>query len=160
VKFAVASDHAGIVLHDPVVAELRRLGHEVRETPKPSGPVDYPDVATSVTQLVSNGSAARGVLLCGSGVGMSVAATKVTGIRAAVCHDTFSARQGVEDDAMNVLCLGARVVGPDLALEVVRAFAAASFSGAERHVRRLAKVATIEKSSQQTIEVEHVQSHD
>lgn len=91
---------------------------------------------------------------------MSVAATKVTGIRAAVCHDTFSARQGVEDDAMNVLCLGARVVGPDLALEVVRAFAAASFSGAERHVRRLAKVATIEKSSQQTIEVEHVQSHD
>jgi ribose 5-phosphate isomerase B len=107
---------------------------------------DYPDFAAAVARAILEGSADRGVLLCGSGVGASVAANKFVGIRSALCHDTFSARQGVEDDAMNVLALGARVVGPALAVELVRAFLRADFSGAERHRRRLAKVESFERS--------------
>jgi ribose 5-phosphate isomerase B len=109
--------------------------------------VDYPDFARAVALGVVSGGSERGIVLCGSGVGASVAATKVPGVRAAMCHDTFSARQGVEDDDMNVLCLGARVIGPALAAELVRAFVNAKFSGAERHVRRLAKVNAIERDA-------------
>jgi len=108
---------------------------------------DYPDYAASVARAVLDGSAERGILICGSGVGASVAANKFPGIRAALCHDTFSARQGVEDDAMNVLALGARVIGPSLAAELVVAFLRAKFSGAERHLRRLEKVKQLEHGS-------------
>jgi ribose 5-phosphate isomerase B len=145
-RFAVACDHAGFPLKDAAIATLRALGHDVcdlgGDSPEPS---DYPDRARAVGDAVRLGRADRGVLLCGSGVGASVAANKLPGVRAAVCHDTYSARQGVEDDEMNVLCLGARVVGSELAMACVRAFAGASFSNAERHVRRLAKVNAIER---------------
>src|SRR5262249_37701600 len=105
---------------------------------------DYPDFARAVAEAVAGGKADRGVLICGSGVGASIAANKVRDIRAGVCHDTYSARQGVEHDDMNVLCLGARIGGPSLAAELVRAFMAARFSGEERHVRRLAKIRLLE----------------
>ena len=145
-NYAVAADHAGFPLKAMVVEELRARGHEVSDlgvfTTEPS---DYPDAARAVGEALLRGAAARGVLICGSGVGASVAANKMPGIRAAICHDTFSARQGVEDDDMNVLCLGARVIGPALALEVVRAFASAEFCHAERHTRRLEKVRAIER---------------
>ena len=145
-KYAVASDHAGFPLKPSVVAELRSRGHEVTDlgvfTPEPA---DYPDAARSVGEALMRGTATRGVLICGSGVGANVAANKMPGIRAAICHDTFSARQGVEDDDMNVLCLGARIIGPALALDVLRAFAGAEFSHAERHILRLEKVRAIER---------------
>jgi ribose 5-phosphate isomerase B len=145
-RVAVGSDHAGFPLKDAVVAELRRLGHAVVDKGTfDTAPVDYPDYAEAVALAVVGGEAERGVLLCGSGVGASVAANKVPGIRAAVCHDTYSAHQGVEHDDMNVLVLGARVIGPELALEAVRAFIGARFSGEERHVRRLHKVLAIEE---------------
>jgi len=143
---AIAADHGGFQLK-PVLAEyLQKLGHTVNDlgTHGP-GPVDYPDYAGAVAAAVRAGKAERGIVICGSGVGASVAANKFPGIRAAVCHDTFSAHQGVEDDDMNVLCLGARIVGTELAKEIVRTFLSASFSGAERHVRRLGKVNAIEK---------------
>jgi ribose 5-phosphate isomerase B len=145
VRIAVGCDHAGFPLKDAAVAELRRLGHEVADLGTNSAEaVDYPDYAQAVAEAVMRGEAERGLLLCGSGVGASVAANKVPGVRAAVCHDTFSARQGVEDDDMNVLCLGARVIGPELALDVIRAWLSATFSNADRHVRRLNKVKALE----------------
>lgn|SRR5574341_104910 len=145
-KIAIGADHGGFGLKTVIVHFLRELGHEASDLgTHSSGPVDYPDFARAVAQAVREGKAERGVLICGSGVGACVAANKFPGIRASVCHDAFSARQGVEDDDMNVLCLGARVVGPELAKELVRAFLAAKFSGAERHVRRLGKVIAIEK---------------
>jgi ribose 5-phosphate isomerase B len=144
-KFAVGCDHAGFPLKGAVIDVLRGLGHEVEDLGTyDTQPADYPDYALKVGLAVSSGRCARGVLVCGSGVGASVAANKIPGVRSALCHDTFSARQGVEDDDLNVLCLGARVIGPALAAEVVRAFAAAAFSNAERHVRRLNKVKAIE----------------
>lgn len=144
-RIAVGCDHAGFPLKEPAIEELRRLGHEVLDLGTDStDPVDYPDFAQQVGEAVARGEADLGLLLCGSGVGASVAANKVPGVRAAVCHDTFSARQGVEDDDMNVLCLGARVIGDQLALDVIRAWQAATFSNAERHVRRLNKVKAIE----------------
>ena len=144
-RIAVGCDHAGFPLKSSAVAELQRLGHEVIDVGTNSDePVDYPDFAQAVAEAVMRGEADRGLLLCGSGVGASVAANKVPGVRAAVCHDTFSARQGVEDDDMNVLCLGARVIGPQLALDVIRAWQGALFSNAERHARRLAKLKAIE----------------
>ncbi len=143
---ALGTDHAGFALKATVVDAIRRLGHDVLDcgatTIDPTD--DYPDFAAQVARAVLAGRAERGVLLCGSGVGASVAANKFRGIRSALCHDTFSARQGVEDDAMNVLTLGARVIGPALAEELVRAFLAAEFSGAERHRRRLEKVQRFE----------------
>lgn len=144
-KVAVAADHAGLALKARLIDELRRLGHEPLDlgTDSPD-PVDYPDYARAVAREVRSGRAARAVLVCGSGVGAAVAANKFRGIRAGTCHDTFSARQAVEDDDVNVLCLGARVVGPELAAELVRAFAGARFSGAERHRRRLAKISAFE----------------
>ena len=145
-KIAIGADHGGFPLKAELVKYLELSGHACQDLGTfSSEAVDYPDIARAVAQILRGGSAERGILICGSGVGASVAANKFPGIRAAVCHDTFSARQGVEDDNMNVLCLGARVVGPELAKELARAFLAAEFSGAERHVRRLGKIEVIEK---------------
>ena len=150
-KIAVAADHGGFPLKTMIVPFLRSLGHEVMDLGTESvEPSDYPDYARRLALRVREGGAARGVLICGSGVGASVAANKVPGIRAAVCHDTFSARQGVEDDDMNVLCLGARVIGPELAKELARTFLLAAFSGAERHVRRVGKVGDLEREFMKT----------
>jgi len=145
-KIAIGCDHAGYPLKDHVVEQVRAAQNEVIDcgatTLIPED--DYPDYALAVAEAVRSGRAQRGIVVCGSGVGVSVAANKIPGIRAAMCHDTFSARQGVEDDAMNVLCLGARVIGPETASEVIRAYLKAEFSGAERHQRRLDKVKKIE----------------
>ena len=142
---AVASDHAGFPLKAPVIEALRAAGHQVTDLGTAStDPVDYPDYARAIADAIRSGRAERAVLLCGSGAGACVAANKFRGIRAATCHDSFSARQAVEDDDLNVLCLGARVIGLQLALDLVRDFINARFSGAERHRRRLAKIAAFE----------------
>ena len=148
-RIAVGADHAGFPLKAPVIEKLRACGHEVVDlgTDRTEA-VDYPDYAQAVGEAGMRGEADRGVLVCGSGVGASVAANKIPGVRAATCHDTFSARQGVEDDDMNVLSMGARVVGEQLAIEIVKAWAGAVFSNEERHVRRLAKVKALEKRYQ------------
>ena len=145
-KVAVAADHAGSLLLTPVLDEVRRLGHEALDlgTHDAVTPDDYPDRAADLAAAVAAGRAERGVLICGSGVGASVAANKVRGIRAALCHDTYSAHQGVEHDQMNVLCLGSRVIGVELALELVRAYLAARKSDEPRHLRRVAKIAAME----------------
>lgn len=145
-RIAVGADHAGTPLNEVVISELRRLGHEVVDlgTHDPSQPDDYPDYAAAVAEELTSGRCERGLLICGSGVGVAVAANKVPGIRAGMCHDFYSAHQGVEHDNMNVLCLGARVVGPELMLDLVRAFLAARFTGEERHRRRLAKISALE----------------
>ena len=144
-KIVVGSDHAGFTLKQEMAALLRGDGHEVLDVGTDStAAVDYPDFSEKVALAVREGRAERGVLICGSGVGASVAANKVTGVRAAICHDTYSAHQGVEHDDLNVLVLGGRVVGEALALDLVRAFVSASFSGEERHARRLAKVLALE----------------
>jgi ribose 5-phosphate isomerase B len=146
---AIGSDHAGFELKPRVMKQVEASGHRaldcgayaLAETD------DYPDFARAVGEAIRGGRAERGILICGSGVGISIAANKLPGVRAAICHDTYSAHQGVEHDGMNVLCLGARVVGVELADELVRAFLGAVFSNAERHARRLAKVVEIEKSA-------------
>lgn len=145
-RIAVACDHAGFAAKARVVETIRAAGHEVLDlgTHSADVPVDYPDAARALGVAIQRGEAERGVLLCGSGVGACVAANKLRGIRAGVCHDTYSAHQGVEHDDMNVLCLGARIIGPALASELVRAFLDARFSGEERHVRRLNKVRALE----------------
>jgi ribose 5-phosphate isomerase B len=145
-KVAVAADHAGSMLLVPILDEVRKMGHETLDlgTHDFVSPDDYPDRAADVAAALTSGRADRGVLICGSGVGASVAANKVRGIRAALCHDTYSAHQGVEHDQMNILCLGARVIGEALALELVRAFLAANFSGEPRHRRRVEKIAVME----------------
>ena len=145
-NIAVASDHGGFPIKARIIEELRRLGHEILDlgTNSPD-PVDYPDYSKAVAEAVLDGRAERAVLLCGSGAGACVAANKFRGIRAATCHDVFSAHQCVEDDDVNVLCLGARVVGPELALDLVRTYVNARFSGAERHRRRLGKIAAFEE---------------
>jgi ribose 5-phosphate isomerase B len=143
---AVGCDHGGFELKPVIIEELRRLGHAavdcgaVRLDPDD----DYPDITTREAGAVQGGEAARGIVVCGSGVGASVAANKLLGVRASVCHDTYSAHQGVEHDDMNVLCLGARVIGGELARELVRAFVGAAFSGEEKYRRRLAKVMALE----------------
>jgi RpiB/LacA/LacB family sugar-phosphate isomerase len=145
-RVAIGSDHAGFALKQELAAYLRELGHSVLDLgTESSAPVDYPDFAEAVGRALLEKQAERGVLVCGSGVGASVAANKLPGIRAAVCHDTYSAHQGVEHDDMNVLVLGARVVGSALAQELVRAFLSARFDGAERHRRRLAKIQALEE---------------
>jgi ribose 5-phosphate isomerase B len=148
-KIAVAADHAGVPLNEIVIAELRRLGHEVVDcgTHDPTKPDDYPDYAEAAGLAVLDGKAERAVLICGSGVGASVAANKLPGIRAGLCHDQYSAHQGVEHDNMNILCLGSRVIGPELALDMVRDFLGAQFTGEERHRRRLAKIDALEQKS-------------
>ena len=144
-KIAVAGDHAGFELKQWLVAELRKAGHEIADLGTGSSvPVDYPDFARAVGVAVVDGSAERGIVVCGSGVGACMAANKIRGVRAGMCHDTYSAHQGVEHDAMNVLCLGSRVIGTALALEVVGAFLAARRSTEERHLRRFQKILDIE----------------
>lgn len=156
-RIAVAADHGGFPLKQSVIDELRRLGIEVADLgTHTTDAVDYPDYAEAVGNAIITGEADRGIVICGSGVGASVAANKMRGVRAAVAHDTYSAHQGVEHDDMNVLALGARVVGPEVAMELVRAFATARFSGDERHVRRLAKVQAIEDRSMGAKEDTHV----
>lgn len=144
-RIVIGADHAGFELKRTLAAYVRALGHEVEDLGTESAdPVDYPDYAEAVALAVREGRAERGILICGSGVGASVAANKVPGIRAGLCHDTYSARQGVEHDDLNVLVLGARVIGPELAKELVRAFLEARFSGEERHRRRLEKLRRLE----------------
>ena len=145
-KIAIACDHGGYPLKKPLATLMKSLGHEVLDlgAHELDSQDDYPDFARYVGQAIQHGQAQRGVLLCGSGVGASIAASKQNGIRAAVCHDTYSAGQGVEHDDMNVLCLGARIVGEALAVELVKAFVNAKFSAEERHARRLEKVNAIE----------------
>lgn len=145
-RIALGADHAGFELKQLILNQLQEEGFATQDlgTDSPE-PCDYPDFAKAVGEAVAAGRADLGILVCGSGVGASVAVNKVPGVRGALCHDTFSARQGREDDDTNVLCLGARVIGPSLAKEVVKSFLRAQFSGAERHVRRLNKVMAIEK---------------
>ena len=144
-RIVVGSDHAGFALKQELLEDLRRHGLDVFDAGAHSAePSDYPDVAEAVGREVADGRAHRGVLICGSGVGASVAANKLPGVRAAICHDTYSARQGVEHDDMNVLVLGARVIDPTVAHELVQVFLAARFSNEPRHVRRLEKVKAIE----------------
>ena len=141
----LAADHAGFLLKQEIAKLLREEGHNVLDQGTDStAPVDYPDYAEAVGLAVRDRRAVRGILICGSGVGASVASNKLPGIRAAICHDTYSARQGVEHDDMNVLVLGARVVGVALAQELVRTFVAARYSAEERHVRRVAKIVALE----------------
>jgi RpiB/LacA/LacB family sugar-phosphate isomerase len=144
-RLALGADHAGFELKEKVLSLLADLGHEAIDLGTHDlQPVDYPDYAEAVGRAVIEGQAERGIVICGSGVGASVAANKVRGIRAGLCHDTYSAHQGVEHDNMNVLVLGSRVIGPELARELVRAFLAARFTNEERHQRRLVKVAAME----------------
>src|SRR5437667_11436576 len=144
-RVAIGADHDGFALKQLIGGDLRDLGHEVIDLGTDSmDPVDYPDYAEAVGKVILDGKADRGILVCGSGVGASVAANKLPGIRAALCHDTYSARQGVEHDDMNILVIGARVVGAELARELVRAFVGARFSGEERHRRRLEKIKALE----------------
>ena len=145
-RIAIGADHGGFPLNERVIEELRGAGHELIDfgTHDGSLPDDYPDYAKQVGKAVQNGSADIGLLICGSGVGAAVAANKLRGIRAALCGDTYSAHQSRVHDDCNVLCLGARVVGVELALDIVRAFVAAKFTGEERHRRRLAKVQKLE----------------
>ena len=147
-RVAVAFDHRGVKLRDAVIGEIVALSLEVLDlgTDDDSVRIDYPDKAQEIGDAIRSGDAERGVLVCGSGVGASVAACKLAGIRAAICHDTYSAHQGVEHDDMNVLCLGSEVVGAELAAELVRAFLSAKFDGSERYVRRLEKVEALERA--------------
>jgi len=145
-RLVVGSDHAGFLLKELLADDLRRSGHSVVDVGTESeDPVDYPDYAEALGKVLRERRAERGVLICGSGVGASVAANKVPGIRAGLCHDTYSARQGVEHDDMNVLVLGARVIGAELARELVNVFLAAQYSAEERHQRRVDKIKALEK---------------
>jgi ribose 5-phosphate isomerase B len=146
-KIAVAADHAGYPLNVRVIEELRQAGHDLIDfgTHDGSIPDDYPDYAKSVGEAVQTNAAELGILICGSGVGAAVAANKLRGIRAALCGDTYSAHQSREHDDCNVLCIGSRVVGVELALDIVRSFVAARFTGEERHRRRVAKIEAMER---------------
>lgn len=145
-RVVIGSDHAGFELKQAIREDLRQLGHQVLDVGTDStAAVDYPDFAEKVGRAVTDGSAGRGVLICGSGVGASVAANKIRGIRAGLCHDTYSAHQGVEHDNMNVLVLGARVIGVETAMECVKAYLGANFTGEERHVRRVGKIGLLEE---------------
>jgi ribose 5-phosphate isomerase B len=148
VKVAVAFDHRGVHLRDAVLRELVAQSHEIVDlgTDTDAVRIDYPDKAREVGEAIIGGEAERGVLVCGSGVGAAIAACKLPGIRAAICHDAYSAHQGVEHDDMNVLCLGSDVVGPSLAAELIRAFCHARFDGGERYVRRLQKIEAMERN--------------
>ncbi|MFN2455965.1 MAG: ribose 5-phosphate isomerase B [Pyrinomonadaceae bacterium] len=146
-RIAIGADHGGFPLNEQIIVELKRTGHEVLDFGTHDGakPDDYPDYARLVGESLQSGEAERGILICGSGVGICVAANKLRGVRACLCHDTYSAHQGVEHDHLNALCLGARIVGVELAFELVRAFLSVSFTGEDRHVRRLQKVAELEE---------------
>ena len=147
-KVALAADHAGFELKEKMAAYLKGAGFEVMDLGTgDQEPVDYPDFALAIGEALRERRAERGILICGSGVGACVAANKINGIRAGLCHDNYSAHQGVEHDDMNVLCLGARVIGEELAKELISAFLAARFTGEQRHRRRLAKIQAIENGS-------------
>ncbi len=148
-RIAVAFDHRGVKLRERVVDEVQGLGHEPLDlgTDASEPAVDYPDKAREVGEAIRSGEAERGILVCGSGVGAAIAACKLPGIRAAICHDTYSAHQGVEHDDMNVLCIGSGVIGADLAGELVRAFLAARFDGGDRYRRRLEKIEAMEREA-------------
>lgn len=148
-RVAIAADHEGFALKEQLATSLKAAGHELSDFGAYALTVgdDYPDYVVPLAKAVAGGEVERGIAICGSGVGVCVAANKVRGVRAALCHDHFSAHQGVEDDDMNVLCLGSQVVGPGLAWELAQTFVAAHFSGAERHRRRLNKVAALENST-------------
>jgi ribose 5-phosphate isomerase B len=148
-RVAVAFDHRGVKLRERVLQELAELGHDIVDfgVDDASVRVDYPDKAREVGEAIQSGAAERAVFVCGSGVGASVAASKLVGVRAAVCHDVYSAHQGVEHDDMNVLCLGSEVVGAELAADLVRTFLAARFSEGERYVKRLEKIADMERTA-------------
>ena len=144
-RIAIGADHAGFEMKRDLAGYLAKSGHEVADLgTHTSAPVDYPDIAEAVSQAVRNGQADRGIVVCGSGAGAAIAACKFPGIRASVCHDAYSAHQAVEHDDLNVLCLGSRVIGSSLARSLVDAFLAATFSGEERHMKRLAKIDAIE----------------
>src|SRR5579884_3942989 len=146
-RIAVAFDHRGVHLREQLLEALREGGHDVLDlgTDTDAVRIDYPDKARELGEALHRGDAERGVLVCGSGVGAAIAACKMRGIRAAICHDVYSAHQGVEHDDMNVLCLGSDVVGPSLAADLTRAFLGASFNGGERYVERLRKVELMER---------------
>ena len=145
-RVALASDHAGFELKEKIATYLKEAGLKILDLGTHNEePVDYPDFARAIGKALQQQQADRGILICGSGVGACVAANKMSTIRAGLCHDTYSAHQGVEHDDINVLCLGARVIGEELARELVSAFLSARFSGEERHVRRLAKIEAMEK---------------
>jgi ribose 5-phosphate isomerase B len=148
-RVAVAFDHRGVKLRERILEELDLLGHETVDlgTDNDAKRIDYPDKARELGEAILGGDGERGVLVCGSGVGASVAACKIAGIRAAICHDVYSAHQGVEHDNMNILCLGSEVIGAELATDLIRAFLAAEFSGEERYVRRLRKVEELERGA-------------
>src|SRR4051812_18124884 len=148
-KVAVAFDHRGVKLRERVLEELAALGHDVVDlgTDTDAVRVDYPVKARELGEAILGGEADRGVLVCGSGVGASVAACKLPGIRAAICHDVYSAHQGVEHDDMNVLCLGSDVIGAELAADLIRTFLAAEFGGGERYVKRLAMIEDLERTT-------------
>jgi ribose 5-phosphate isomerase B len=144
-KIAIGGDHAGFELKTELIPLIESLGHEVIDCGTDSeAPVDYPDYSRAVGETVTSGKADRGIVVCGSGAGATIAANKIKGVRAALAHDVYTAHQGVEHDDVNVLTMGSRVIGPAIAREVVEAFLHAKFSGEERHVRRLAKVMKIE----------------
>ena len=147
-RVAAAFDHRGVHLRDEVLATLAELGHEVVDlgTDTDAQRIDYPDKAREVGDAIRGGDAERAIFVCGSGVGAAIAACKITGIRAAICHDVYSAHQGVEHDDMNVLCLGSEVIGPSLARDLVRTFLGARFDGGERYVKRLEKIEAMERS--------------
>ncbi len=146
-KIAIASDHAGFPLKAALIPFLKKAGYEVSDlgTDSAEKAVDYPDFAAKASREVLAGRAEKAIIVCGSGVGACIAANKLEGIRAGLCHDTYSAHQGVEHDDMNVLCMGSRIIGEALAFEVTAAFTAAKFSGEERHMRRLKKIDELEK---------------
>jgi ribose 5-phosphate isomerase B len=147
-KLAVAADHGGYPIKARIIRELNERGHQTLDLGTNStDPVDYPDYARFVAEAILQGMAERAILICGSGAGACVAANKFPGIRAATCHDSFSAHQAVEDDDVNVMCLGARVVGPELAVDLVRIYVNARFSELDRHVRRLEKVKGFERGA-------------
>jgi ribose 5-phosphate isomerase B len=147
-RIAVAFDHRGVKLREALLQVLEAEGHEVLDlgTDTAAVRIDYPDKAQEVGDAIRSGAAERAVLVCGSGVGASVAASKLAGIRAAICHDVYSAHQGVEHDDMNVLCLGSEVIGAELAADLLRAYLRAEFDGGERYVKRLEKIERMERS--------------
>ena len=152
-RVVIGADHAGFELKAPIIEHLAQAGHEVLDVGTHSTePVDFPDYARAVAEVVLSGKAERGILVCGSGVGACMAANKVAGIRAGLCHDTYSAHQGVEHDDMNVLCLGAQIIGPELALELVSTYLAARFLGEEKYRRRLAKMEALEREAASAVE--------
>jgi ribose 5-phosphate isomerase B len=144
-RLAIGADHAGFEMKRDLAGYLAKQGHEITDLGTfTTAAVDYPDIASAVASAIRNGQADRGILICGSGAGASVAACKFPGVRAAVCHDTYTARQAVEHDDLNILCLGSRVIGPALAQTLIDAFLTATFSNEERHIRRLGKIDAIE----------------